>query len=423
MTAPVTTGPAALASAIADRLDAPPTAAVPRWWPQSLAHGALGVALLHVERARAGFGPWRRAHDWLAYATRDAVQAGPGSHLHQGAPALAFVLNRAADRPGRYGTALDVLDRQIAGMTRRRIDRAYRRMDRGARPALAEFDAIRGLAGLGAYLLRRDPNGDLIRAVLCYLVRLTEPVIEPVTATVIDAGQTMPGWWTDVAPSGQASPDFPGGHANTGMAHGIAGPLALLALAMRDGVMVEGQRDAIRRIQAWLDRWRQEGATGVWWPYWITCGGLRAERPASTGPGRPSWCYGTAGIARAQQLAALALGDTDRQRTAEQALLTALTDPAQLALTTDLSLCHGIAGLAHIAQRAAADATSPAALADLAPRLLVRITEHDTDVTPREAPPESGPGLLEGAAGIALALHSASASGPVWGWDACLLIG
>ncbi len=38
------------------------------WWPQSLAHGAAGVALLHIERAHTGQGPWQRAHDWLACA-------------------------------------------------------------------------------------------------------------------------------------------------------------------------------------------------------------------------------------------------------------------------------------------------------------------------------------------------------------------
>jgi hypothetical protein len=49
MTAPLTADATSLAGAIADRLDSPPTAAVARWWPQSLAHGALGIALLHVD--------------------------------------------------------------------------------------------------------------------------------------------------------------------------------------------------------------------------------------------------------------------------------------------------------------------------------------------------------------------------------------
>jgi hypothetical protein len=42
----------------------------------------------------------------------------------------------------------------------------------------------------------------------------------------------------------------------------IAGPLALLALAMRRGITVPGQDEAIDRICAWLDAWRQPGTAG-----------------------------------------------------------------------------------------------------------------------------------------------------------------
>jgi hypothetical protein len=414
----------AVADAIADRLASPSDVGdmgwEQGWWPQSLAHGAAGVALLHTERAHTGLASWQRAHDWLACAAHGAVSSGRDSHLYYGAPALAFALHAAADRPGRYARALANLDRHIAATTRRRLEDAHARMDRGELPALAEFDAIRGLSGIGAYLLRRDPHADLIRAVLAYLVRLTEPVK--------NGGELLPGWWTSVDPAGRPSQNFPGGHANNGMAHGIGGPLALLSLAMRSGLAVHGQAEAILRICAWLDQWRQDSEAGSWWPYWVTRAQLRDGHPGTSGPSRPSWCYGTAGIARAQQLAALATGDTARQRMAEHALASALTDSGQLAATTDLSLCHGYAGLVHIALRAATDAITPE-LAACLPRLLTAIVPDgaDTDADRLAAsllrPPTGDPGLLEGAAGIALALHTAQAgTPPVSGWDTCLLI-
>ncbi|SDX99602.1 hypothetical protein SAMN05216215_101887 [Saccharopolyspora shandongensis] len=31
---------------------------------------AMGITLLHIERARTGCGPWQRAQDWLAEAVR-----------------------------------------------------------------------------------------------------------------------------------------------------------------------------------------------------------------------------------------------------------------------------------------------------------------------------------------------------------------
>ncbi|MEU5990320.1 lanthionine synthetase LanC family protein [Spirillospora sp. NPDC047418] len=208
----------AAADGIAERLSSP---SVVRsmglrggWWPQSLAVGAAGVALLHIERAYAGLGPWQRAHEWLDAAAVDGIDAGNGSHLHYGAPAVAFALHAASCELGRYARALETLDRHIAAETRRRLDAAHARMDAGQLPALAEFDAIRGLTSIGAYLRQRDTNGQLLAETLAYLVRLTEPVQ--------DHDEPLPGWWTTLAPSGRLSAEFPGGHANTGMAHGIA---------------------------------------------------------------------------------------------------------------------------------------------------------------------------------------------------------
>ncbi|MFJ7420072.1 lanthionine synthetase C family protein [Streptomyces uncialis] len=410
----------AISAATADRLASPAVAqrlGLPQGWhPQSLAYGAAGIALLHIERARAGLGPWQRAHDWLACAVEDGVITGPDSHLHYGAPALAVALQAAADRSGRYARALDKLDRHIAVSTCHRLESAHARMDKAVElPALAEFDAVRGLSGIGAHLLRREPHGELLRDILVYLVRLTEPVQSD--------GGSLPGWWSAQAPSGRVSPDFPGGHANHGMAHGIAGPLALLALSALADVRVDGQAEAIGVICSWLDRWRQEGTTGSWWPALITRAQLRGEQLLDTAPSRPSWCYGTAGHARSQQLAALATGGLARQRMAEAALVGALSDPAQLAATTDKSLCHGYAGLAHTAGRAAADALTPDIGARV-PMLLDAIGADPGALKPSATPTEGGDiGLLEGAAGVALALHTISAGTPSpSGWDTFLLI-
>ncbi|MBW1604624.1 lanthionine synthetase C family protein [Streptomyces sp. JJ66] len=409
------------AAAIADRLaspeDMPGIDLKQGWWPQSLAHGAVGVALLHIERARAGEGPWQRVHDWLTCAAAGGAIGGPDAHLYYGAPALAFALHSAADRPGRYARALATLDTHVATLIRQRLQVAHTRMDRGREfPALAEFDTIRGLSGLGALLLHRDTDPALVESVLAYLVRLTEPVKHD--------GELLPGWWSHLGPSGTRSPHFPEGHSNNGAAHGITGPLALLALAARRGISVDGHRTAIKRILSWLDRWQQKGEGGPWWPYWITRDQLRTGR-TSPGPFRPSWCYGTAGYARAQQLTALATGDHDRQRAAEIALLGAMTDPSQRAATVDLSLCHGFAGLAHITQLAAADAITPG-LGRCLPDLLAPMTNTTPDllVRPLYRPADGRDiGLLEGAAGTALALHSFSVGSPApSGWDACFLI-
>lgn len=411
-----------LSDAIADQLADPDQAPVDRraapWWRQSLAHGVPGIALLHIERAAAGLGPWQRAGAWLAAAVSGPITGGAHSHPNYGALPVAYALRCASEhRPAAYTTALTTLDTQIDRDIARRLDQAHGRLDSGQPPELADFDAIHGLTGYGAYLLRRDGGGELLSGVLSYLVGLTHRQHS-------DDGTLLPGWWVPTGPSGRNDARFPDGHANTGVAHGIAGPLALLALATRRGVTVSGQAEAITTICRWLDR-RQHGTT---WPYWITPAELHAGRSFVTNPVRPSWCYGAAGVARAMQLAGQALADTDRQQRAAQTLAAALTDPQQLAATSDPSLCHGFAGLAHLAARVAADESATDAAAPLhavIPDMVRRTAPSSHDATDLAqaliADAERGPGLFDGAAGIALALH-ATTQPPVTRWDSCLLI-
>jgi hypothetical protein len=297
----------------------------------------------------------------------------------------------------------------VAALAYRRVDAALARIERRELPTFAEYDLLHGLTGIGAHLLHHTPGSDALGRILDYLVRLTAPLR-------VD-GEILPGWWVGHDPQRRHSPGFPGGHANLGIAHGVAGPLALLAHALRRGIAVDGHRDAITAICAWLDAWCDHIGPAPAWPQWITRDELRTSRPSGPGPERPSWCYGTPGIARAQQLAGLATADTARQDMAEQSLAACLADPAQVARITDSSLCHGWAGLYQTAWRAGRDARTPA-IANTLPHLTDLLVEH---VRPGDA---DGPGLLEGDAGLALALHTAAQpdTASICGWDTCLLI-
>jgi hypothetical protein len=173
----------AVAARLAENLAVPPppecgddrSPSSPRWRSQSLAKGAAGVAVLHSVRAQAGLSSWARVQAWLACATREGLSAGSGAGLWYGVPALAFAVTAAAPS-GRYQRALQVLDAAVTRLVRARLDAACARIAAARRPSLAEFDLVRGLTGLGAYLLHRDPDGNLVRQVLAYLVRLTQPL-------------------------------------------------------------------------------------------------------------------------------------------------------------------------------------------------------------------------------------------------------
>ncbi|WP_405534704.1 lanthionine synthetase C family protein [Streptomyces sp. NBC_00075] len=378
-----------------------------RAWPQSLAGGASGIALLHIERARTGRANWDTAHTWLTAAVHGEVSAAANANLYFGAPALAFITHRAATASSRYLRILERLDAATLTVTRNRLREAHQRIDRAERPPMEEFDLIQGLSGLGAHHLSRHPHHEITRDVLAYLVRLTEP---------LPNRSGLPAWWMNVSPTGAQHADYPGGHGNFGLAHGIGSALSILSLSLLRGVDVPGAVDAVERICAWTDQWRQGDQTAPWWPGYLSMRQATDNHVHSALRPRPSWCYGVSGTARAQQLAGLALRDPVRVQVAENALLATLRDPLQLDKLPETGLCHGMAGLLHAAWRMATETGNAEITAEL-PRLTDRLTTAlDQDET-------ENPELLDGTAGAALVLHTlGTGSAPPPHWDAFLAL-
>ncbi|WP_328914767.1 MULTISPECIES: lanthionine synthetase C family protein [unclassified Streptomyces] len=379
------------------------------WAAQSLADGTAGTALLHIEAARTHAQPWRTAHRWISAAVTGQVSAADTTGLYLGAPAIGFLLSTPPPEFDHlYAQARRTVHQHVLALAHRRADAALARIHRGDLAAFAEYDILYGLTGIGAYLLHASPEDGALDRILRYLVALTRPLAP--------GGRGLPGWWVGHDPHRNHSPHFPGGHGNLGAAHGITGPLLLLAQALRRGIEVHGHRNAIRTICDHLDTWRQDAETGPWWPEHLSRRDLEHRHPHRPDNARPSWCYGTTGIARAGQLAAIALCDTGLQAFYEDALYRALTDPAQLANVTDTGLCHGWAGIYQTATRAAADALDPR-LRELLPTLGAALLDHT------RLGPATAPGFLNGTAGTALALTTlATQQPPSTGWDACLLI-
>ncbi len=203
---------------------------------QSLAAGAAGRALLFVERAWHDRS-WCRAHQLIGEAAAGEINAGDTGGLFLGATAVAFLLSTTP--PGRdhlYADARTALHHRVTALAHRRADAAHQRLRCGLPLAFADYDLFYGLTGIGAYLLRTDPGSSALGHVLEYLVALTQPHTLH--------GSDRPGWWVRHDPLRTHSDRFPGGHANLGTAHGIAGPLLLLAKALRAGNEVAGHRTA-----------------------------------------------------------------------------------------------------------------------------------------------------------------------------------
>jgi hypothetical protein len=168
----------------------------------------------------------------------------------------------------------------------------------------------------------------------------------------------------------------PYGNLNCGLAHGVPGLLALLALAYRAGARVPGQGDAINRLGTWLVRHRTHDRWGVSWPAFVPLGADGVERPTSARePSRTAWCYGSPGIARALWLAGDALSQPHLQTLAVEAMDAVFRRPVTQRGIDSPTFCHGVAGLLQITLRFAHDTGLPAFTTQAA-ALARQISDH-----------------------------------------------
>jgi lantibiotic biosynthesis protein len=375
------------------------------------------IALLcaQLDRSLPDAGWDRAGHVHLAAAARAAERDGAPLGLFDGVAGLGFAAQWLAAGRRRYRTLLTAIDGALArGVAERSAGLAAA----NGTPA-GGWDLISGITGVGVYLLaRREEPGP--RAAL-----------HETLAALVDLMRE-----TDGAPRWATRPEqlhedmrarTPGGNLNCGVAHGAPGPLALMSLALTEGVEVRGQGEAMRRTADWVAGQCRPGRFGPEWPAVIPLGEAhRAERR----PARPAWGYGNAGVARALWLAGGALDEPDYRRLAERALRAALerqrTDRPLHAPT----LRHGTAGLAEVALRMAADSGAED-LSREARMLCVALGERFEQDAPfgyrgdEQARDLRGPEvdatLLEGAAGPPLVLLAAATDAEP-GWDRALLL-
>ncbi|MFF9345836.1 lanthionine synthetase LanC family protein [Streptomyces sp. NPDC014734] len=401
------------------------------WGPSTLANGLPGTALLYGELARADESRREAAHRHLAAAAR-ATAAAPNRGLFSGPAALLAAAQTCAGPEGHYRSLRRRLATWLAEdqTERLRVFRARARAG-GRGTDWGAYDLVNGVSGTTRLLLdaAADPaeSGPVVEAALDaslrHLIDLTAPIR-------VD-GHRVPGWWVPVGlqVGTRDREAYPRGDFNLGMAHGIAGPLAVLSTAYETGHGPPGLRDALHRVVDWLLSWTLHDDAGPYWP-------ARAGWDDEVAPRRPrrlftrtAWCYGTPGVAAALLRAATALDRPDWRAAAVDALRAALRRDESAWAIEGPTVCHGYAGLLRVVARAAETTGDPElragqlrltdkvleCLDDDAPfafRHLMRFPAAARSPVPHRAVDAAG--MLEGAAGVALALLPVSREPLPW---------
>jgi lantibiotic biosynthesis protein len=405
----------ALAISAAPKQTAYPRAV--RWQAQGMAQGDAGLALscAYLDACFPDERWDRISHSYLAVATEAAERSTYSSaSLFGGLAGLAFAAWSLSRGGTRYQRLLVTLDHTLLGQIAGQADNLERVTTKGV--AFGEFDAVSGLAGVGAYLLNRPDNpaaAQALRALLRSLVALARD----------DAD--LPRWWTPAHLMGneETAALYPYGNLNCGLAHGIPGPLALMALALSNGIRVEGMEEVIDGLADWLIAYQVGDAWGVNWPYAVslTVDGLPEPAEAVRSGSRAAWCYGAPGVARALWLAGVARDRSEWRELAIEAMAAVYRRPFTDRQIDSPTFCHGVAGLLQATLRFSNETRLPMfteAAGDLIEWLLSAY-EPDSIMGYRDWEPGGTrvdqPGLLEGAAGVLLTLLAAATDiEPTW---------
>jgi hypothetical protein len=284
------------------------------------------------------------------------------------------------------------------------IDEALR--EHLAQPVWQEdYQLSGGLVGLGIYALERLPAPvavDGLERIVGHLLATAER--EPKGAT----------WWTGPERlSLHALKKMPDGAYAVGLGEGVAGVVALLARVCTAGVAVEQARPLLDEAARWVLAQEAPNGPPEGFPY-----AIRPNRPQRNWT-RSSWAHGDPGVAVALLSAARCVGVPAWEERALVAALRATTRPPDRTRIFDAGLVIGAAGLAHLLNRLY-QATGEERLAErsrfwFARTLEMRRPSHGIAGYAAWLPDQNDverwwddPGILVGAAGIALALLAAA---------------
>lgn len=260
--------------------------------------------------------------------------------LFGGLSELGYSIYGVYKRTGSYEKFVKTLNKHIVSQVNFLLDKYENEI---GNMAMTNYDSIYGFAGHGSYLLMFKEDEDVKKT----LERICNLFIN-MTGEIEVRGYKVPGWYI---PMEKLSTEldkslYKDGSFNLALSHGISGPLAFMSLALREGIEIKGQKEAMGRILDTLLRFSFKDENGnVYWGGRLNFQEYLNGESKVKKENRQSWCYGSVGIARAMYLSGIALEDEKIIKFATDIMEDIAEMPVEKwGLNCD-HICHGYAGV------------------------------------------------------------------------------
>jgi lantibiotic modifying enzyme len=293
----------------------------------SLSRGQAGLALLYAWLARTGRTPQAEVVAWqyLDQAIEGVSTQAMKPSLYGGFTGVAW----AAE-------VVDDLLEADAEDPNEEVDDALLRLLSQRNRWPVPHDLVEGVTGLGVYALQRYPRPAAIECLRRVVDRLHESARHDENGFY---------WWTPPAEIHEEwRKQYPSGRVDLGVAHGVAGAIAVLGGIYGAGIEQAAAWPLLEGAVRWLMAHSMATEAGATFPLWVAPG----FQPYQA---RCAWCYGDPGIAAALLAAARGAGAPDWEEAAVALAHRAAKRPESETGVVNACFCHGAAGLAHIYNR------------------------------------------------------------------------
>lgn len=291
------------------------------WDPYTLSHGYPGIILfLHETKKVLGKDVEDIIHQYilkLGYYLEDGID---GFSLFSGLSGIGFAIDIASDEQNSYQGILKQIDELIVQYVLKFINSGKLEV------TPTNYDVIQGLSGIGRYLLNRSSYHHYAKNALKEILNYFKIIHYSKNNWIVSNNNQF----LDIDKQ-----NYPSGNINLGLAHGILGPLSLVALSKMEGIEIEGHtqflydftsfllKPEFKHNDEWLDRYDV------------------LEKFIPIYSVRNGWCYGDTSVMSALLLSAKALNDDELLYTSKRILLNIIEKNNDDLISP--TFCHGLA--------------------------------------------------------------------------------